>query len=364
MRKLQNGLKDSFIPDSESSSINSSNNQVYGLTIPSGDIANVISSRYLRWIDQLKEFFDIKKGYCNFKSQARILLEALKYISAPELEKFYEAAPEMITKVLDALPNELIVEAFMPSNQQAHEIIQMLKLFEKISNFTLSDSGVMKRIRKMAFERDDVALMRFTDEYPEFIISSSLDHEGLINAIKPNGHPRTLWNLLCSDAVHGSSIKVKTYDDFMKFPMFSHPINTKGWSLAMFALATENYNIANGMPLSLTYRKGSQIVLFEQGNHVTRLEHLVPLISDTNVKSYLINRYKLPSELNSGPGFVKFKTLDANGNQITVNVLPYNERKALPGNPPQCSFDTDEITDKLFSENLEEKLSAMREYGA
>ena len=28
------------------------------------------------------------------------------------------------------------------------------------------------------------------------------------------------------------------------------------------------------------------------------------------------------------------------------------------------TIDTDEITDKLFSENLEEKLSAMREYGA
>ena len=117
----------------------------------------------------------------------------------------------------------------------------------------------------------------------------------------------------------------------MKFRIFSLPINTKNWTLAMFSLAAERYDIAASIPLRLTHNVYSEIIPFVQGTHITRLEHLIPLIPDTMIKEFMINKYRLPKSLYklSDPVYPSFITLDKDGNQITVQVLKENEREAV-----------------------------------
>ena len=113
-----------------------------------------------------KTCFDEKKGVCNLKSQTRLFFEALKEASASEIEKLFELAPEMTLKVLKRIPDVLLVKLLTNSLKSGEHIIRLLKLFERMSEFDLSEYRIMERIRKEAFRRDDYVLMNFTDEYP------------------------------------------------------------------------------------------------------------------------------------------------------------------------------------------------------
>ena len=214
----------------------------------------------------------------------------------------------------------------------------------------------MERIRKEAFRRDDYVLMNFTDEYPEVIKSSSMDQEGLINSIKADGFPFELWGIVSSQISSEGPIPVKTYDDFIKFKIFSHPVNTKNWTLLMFALATERYDLVRSLPPHLSYRPSSNAESFVPGTHITRIEHLLPLIPNRMIKEFIVQMYRLPKNLiqPSNPLFPSFKTLDQNGDEKIVQVLQEHERENVPFVSSRIYIDTEDITDKLFNRSVKE----------
>lgn len=282
----------------------------------------------------------------HLKTFARLIFEAIIEANATDIKTLFKLIPDKVEKVLNFASKNNLVDFLTNTIRSGESIIEILKLFERSSNFDLSDEGIMRRLRQAAYDRDDVVLMDFTDTYPEVIESSFKDQVGLINNTTADGHPNALWENMCSKDVSSVPIEYTYFDKFMKFPIFSEPINTYKWTLAMLALATGKYVAAMKFPLNMADEQVYKTTPFVQGTHITKIEHLLPYIPNENVRRRIVDKYNLPEGLIDPAA--TFSTLNKHGNRIDVQVLPDIAVRTSARRTRVIDTDINSFTDEMF----------------
>lgn len=320
--------------------------------LPAAYFRNLIE-RDVEWVDNCECLGEEMDKY-HLKTHTRLFIEALKNAPNHEIQALFKKAPEMVKKVLNKLiegeSRELVVKLLTQTLKSGEEVIELLKLFERTCDiFDLSDEWVMRILRSEAYRKDDLELMNFTDEYPEVIDQSSKDQIGLIHAIRSDRIPNDVWKSFCSKRDSNMPILCKPYCEFIKFPIFSHPINTENWTLTMLALAIERYDLARELPLKRAHELPVPLmqIPFPQNIHITAIEQLLPFIPDERVRTFIVdNNQFLPKSLIHP--LTEFSTLDKNDSQIRVRVLKEREREPFRNAYLLIDTDTDAVTDLIF----------------
>lgn len=317
------------------------------------------------WIENNSKCFDEKMGICNFKSQCRLFMEALKFAPADEIEELILSAPIMVQNILNKLPQSLTIFCLTNSVKSGKSIFRLLKIFEIISNFDLSKSPLILNIRKEAFRRDDPELMKLTDEYPERLDPSLSDYSNFLSSLDTvNGSPEYFWEKICQEPAKEGNIYMVNSSVGRKFKIFSEPVNTDNWTLLMFALASGKYDLARKIAVETSYRPDDNpeknMNKFVDGNPIRKLEHLLPFIPEPSIVEFIIDKYNLHKDLvkPTDPLFPSFRTV-FNENKIELNKS--NERNVQVLREHEYDYNhykndmewkvinADEETDKIFS---------------
>lgn len=279
------------------------------------------------WINLSNEYLLNAKLY-NQRSQLIFLIEAIKNASPNSIEEIFQRRPHalVLLKKIQTKASEELVNFILDSRKITSDIIEIFRILERYSDFDMADQKYLAKIRSAAYERDDCELLMFTNAYPDLIRPSGLCQSDLLDiAIKGDEMPR-VWSLIC-DNVHKSakicycgSVKCR----FIKFKLFSEPVNRECWSLDMHAVAFQKYETALKLPLEIVRTKN--IPYSAITTKIQNISQMIPLIPDPVYRQRFIEKYNLRS-MNPDTFITSFTHLNQSGKSETVRVIPYCEQK-------------------------------------
>lgn len=306
---------------------------------------------FLHQVEEDQDWINLSAVYLqNFRehsltTQLNLLLEILKNASPSSIEKIFHECLHASTLLKKILLNnaEELIDFILNAKTLAEEIIEIFRIMERYSDFDLAaDVNYLQKVREIAFERDDCELLLFTNAYPDIIDPINTCQRDLLTSLRSDGIPK-VWNLVCANPHKSARVQMKESDCFIKFKLFSEPVNTNQWTLDMFAVACQEYKTALELSLRI---KQKQVVGKRKG--LTHIIDMIPLIPDPLYRQEFIKKYKF-KDLNRLREFEQ----QVNGDTCVVKVVPFLEQcdEIVDYKPPARIANTRSLVSSILKHN-------------
>ena len=303
------------------------------------------------WINLSNTYLLNTKIYSE-KSQFNFLIEAIKNASPSSIEEIFQRRPHalVLLKKIQTKASEELVNFILDSRTIASDIIEIFRIFERYSDLDMANLKYLQKIRSVAYERDDCELLMFTNAYPDLISPTGACQMSIFDYISLNEDkiPR-FWSLICDDVHKSARSLMFNRDKFVKFRLFSEPVNYKAWTLDMYAVACQEYEIALKLPLCITLK--SSYLCNEITTGIQDISQMIPIIPDPVYRQRFIEKYNLRT-MDPSTFKTKFNHLNQSGKKSTVEVIPYCEQQNVECvAPPVRIADTKALVSKIISNN-------------
>lgn len=272
------------------------------------------------WV-KLSDQYLLSARAFNEVTQLNFLVEAIKNASTSSIEAIFQRNPnalKLLNKIQENAPREM-VDFILASRKSAEEIIEMFRIIERYSDFDLAEEGYIAKIREIAFERDDCELLMFTNAYSDITHPVNSCQSELVDSLRSDKMPKT-WTLVCDGPCDLLDRYWKRNDCYIKFRLFSEPVNTNGWTLDMFAVAFQEYDAGLKLSMDIIHKK-------RDTTKKTCLAHIcdmIPLIPDPLYRKKFIEKHQEHSQNMDHTRYItEFEHFDEMGRKCKVKVVPY-----------------------------------------
>lgn len=279
---------------------------------------------YKSWESLALEF--IKSRSHSMRDKVHLLIEIFKEASFVSFQNILDRN-EAVRILADRVGPALLAEIVIKYRTSGKEIINLLRVMEKHLNFDMGENQeLLELIREEGFRRDDRDLLEYTNNYPDVVQfihkvcpPQQYAIEGLIKYCC-GGKVSACWDLLINPNTPVETLKAAPYKckKYVKFDMFSCPINVEGWTMDMFACANEDYEHLEKYPHKECPTNSSAPETDDK--RPRKIQDLIPMMSYEAKRRLACNLYGLDS---SEAQVKEFKTIPANGSGTeTCSVVP------------------------------------------
>ena len=298
------------------------------------------------WVEFSVEYLKSARAYAEI-SQLNFLVEVIKNASPTSIEIIFKRhlhALTLLQKIQTKSSDEL-VDIILAARSEANDIIEIFRILERYSDFDLANLNYLRKIRAVAFERDDYELLMFTNAYSGIIEPVNKCQRELLNHLKCDRIPK-VWNLICVNPHKSAVCLTKECDEFIKFRLFSSAVNTNHWTLDMFAVACQEYEKALKLPIQIIKKPSEE----PSRNNLENITEMIPLIPDPQYRQKFIEKYNCKN-MNSTNYLSQFESINCNGERrCTIRVVPFLEQnqKLVEQKPPVRNADTRKLVSSVL----------------
>ena len=274
-----------------------------------------------------------KSGGDWYKTAMMFLLSSKNFSSRSQNTLFTlimaKASPIVVKKILrniryvredifQEFSENSIINLVLNTRLNGKEMINIFKVLQMYTGLDLTKKEHLSAVRCYAFKTQNRDLLLYTEEFPEFLDPLITCQKELLESWGDDEFNQ-LWDCVCvEDTKHvfeGPACYSTTENKFVKFITFSDAVNTCGWNAAMFAIASQKYDIALGIPSHLVPPKSAAIQAVDEP--IQTIQQLIPFVEHAGYRGMLSKKFNADASTRK----TSFNAPDCNNKICTIRAV-------------------------------------------